>query len=232
MDLKDKIVFGGLYGVLSGAWERKGIPNDQAYWFAVPVPDDDGNIWMQDTYQLEPWSGVHNNKTDNAIEGITNTYIPGYNGYILKKARANYYFHNQRKISTESDLEYFKFICYLGDYKYISKEDAKDYEEKDLVRNVKLYNEHGYSMRYGPIGVTIVRKDAAKSKKKIFEHALEDAYESISYPRSVSLYKMNCLDDAYSKIENPSDEIKNDYEKIKKLNTILSQMEKEIVAYK
>ena len=46
--LIDKVIFGGVYRVPSGQWD-----NNQSNRMCVPVVDEKGNLWMQDTYQIQ-----------------------------------------------------------------------------------------------------------------------------------------------------------------------------------
>lgn len=237
-ELIDKVVFGGLYSVKSGTWDN-GIngwcANDQCYCLAVPVMDDKGNLWMQDTYQLDfphynkEKDGVDNN-TDAAILRICG-FGEGYNGWCVQRARANYYYNNQMKIMSESDLSHFELICDLHDYHWIGHEDYRDYKPEDIIINCPLYFEHGYSWSRGrAAGGTLVRKDAKKNSVQMLERAISDALADFHWPRcsfksnmnSVEVCKERCVNDG-----SITDELYKKVDIVNALNSKLNDMEKE-----
>ena len=180
-EIINKIVFGGLYKVKAGTWNG-GCLNDQCYCLAVPVMDSDGNLWMQDTYQLDrPFKDCGENISNAAIREICG-FNEGYNGCCLKRAR-NYYYKNQRKIITENDLDGFDLICDLHDYRALEPwEDYREYKSKDIVRRAILFNEHGFNWDYGTMGATLVRKNADKDSVCMLNKAIEDAYSNFKWP--------------------------------------------------
>lgn len=179
----DKVVFGGLYKVRGGVWNSNGGLNDQCYYWAVPIMDEDGNLWMQDTYQLPYPHGLNGrSNTDAAIDAVMK-YGPGYNGWAVKRARGNYYYNNQRKIESEDDLRGFELVADLRDYRGLNTgEDYRDYKSSDLIHGVKLYFEHGYSWNYGPVGVILVRKDARKTPRCMLNRAIDDVMAELRTP--------------------------------------------------
>lgn len=186
-EIIDKVVFGGLYKVKSGTWKMAPCgwcANDQCYLWAVPIMDDKGNLWMQDTYQLPHPSGLNGkSKTDAAIDDVC-SFGPGYKGWVVKKARADYYYMNQMLIMSDDDLNHFEFVADLHDYRGLKTgEDYRDYKSEDLIRGVQLYFEHGYSWDYGPVGVILVRKDAKKNSKCILNKAIDDVNAALKWPR-------------------------------------------------
>ena len=186
-EIIDKVVFGGLYKVKSGTWEmgpNGWMVNDQCYLWAVPIMDDKGNLWMQDTYQLPYPSSLNGkSKTDAAIDDVC-SFGPGYSGWVVKRAIGNYYYQNQRKIESEDDLSRFEFVADLHDYRGLKTgEDYRDYKSEDLIHGVKLCFEHGYSWNYGPVGVILVRKDAEKNSKCVLNKAIDDVNAALKWPR-------------------------------------------------
>lgn len=182
-DVIDKVVFGGLYKVDGGTWGGGNL-NDQCYYLAVPVIDDDGNLWMQDTYQLErPSMKDEENISDAAIRTICE-FGEGYNGYCVKRARWDYYYKNQRQIIDEDDLNRFHLICDLHDYRALEPwEDYREYKAEDIVHRAILFNEHNFNWDYGTMGATLVRKNASKDSVRMFEKTIQDAYANFQYPR-------------------------------------------------
>lgn len=228
-EIIDKIVFGGLYNVKGGTWNSNGGLNDQCYCLAVPVMDDDGNLWMQDTYQLErPNMKGYDNITDAAIHEIC-SFGEGYSGWCVKRARSNYYYKNQMKIMTENDLSHFKLICDLHDYRWLhGVEDYRDYKPEDIIHRAILFNEHGFKWDYGTCGAILVRKDAEKDPVLMLQRAIDNAYSDFKWPRgSFRMHDINeeeqrCYEDGVMTYE-----LANKINAVRALNEKLNQMRKE-----
>lgn len=228
-EIIDKVVFGGLYEVKSGTWGGKGGFNDQAYYLAVPVMDSEGNLWMQDTYQLDrPHKTNGENISDAAIRNICG-FGKGYNGYCIKRAR-DYYHKNQRKIINEYDLDGFELIVDLHGYRALEPwEDYRDYKQDDIVHRVILFNEHGFDWDYGTLGATLVRKAAQKDSTRMLEKVIADAYAGCGYPHGY--WKIGEIDKYVELCENDgglTEDLKNKAINVKKVNDLLCQMQKEI----
>ena len=181
----DKVVFGGLYMVKGGTWSSNGGFNDQCYNIAVPIMDSDGNLWMQDTYQIDRPSRKADNGesiSDAAIRQICDFGESG-NDYFLKRAR-EYYYRNQRKIMNEDDLSRFVLICDLHDYRALNPwEDYREYKNKDIIHNAVMYRAHNFDWDSGrTLGATLVKKDAQKNPVNILKKEIEDAYGGFKYP--------------------------------------------------
>lgn len=195
--IKDLVIFGGLYKVKSGTWNSNGGLNDQCYYLAVPIMDDNGDVWMQDTYQLSfPSMKNGQTQTEAAIERLFE-FGEGYKGWAVKNARYNYYYKNQMKITNSSQLENFELIADLHDYRpFKCGEDYRDYNDGDVLHGVKLYFEHGYSWNYGAVGVKLVRKDAKKNPVRVLEKAMQDVGANLHYPRGASSYYIKAMNEA------------------------------------
>ena len=224
----NKVVFGGLYKVKAGTWNG-GCLNDQCYYLAVPVMNDDGNLWMQDTYQLDrPGMKDGENISDAAIRKICE-FGDGYNGYCLKHAR-DYYYHNQRKIIDEDDLSRFHLICDLHDYRALEPwEDYREYNKEDIIHRAILFNGHGFNWDYGVMGTTLVRKNAEKNSACMLKKAIQDAYAGFEYPRD--WFKIDEIDKAVKRcVEDGTltDELSVKASAVKMLNGKLREMKNEI----
>lgn len=196
-DIIDKVVFGGLYKVKSGTWNNNGGLNDQCYYLAVPIMDDNGDLWMQDTYQLK-FPSMKNGQTltEAAIERLFE-FGDGYGGWAVKEARYNYYYKNQMKITSQWQLDHFELIADLHDYRpFKPGEDYRDYNDDDVLHGVKLYFEHGYSWNYGSVGVKLVRKDAKKNPVCVLESAIQDVNGNMEYPLGASSYRIKKMNEA------------------------------------
>lgn len=237
-ELIDKVVFGGLYEVKSGTWERSPngwIVNDQCYGWAVPIMDDNGNLWMQDTYQLpHPTHLNGKSKTDAAIEDVCN-FGPGYNGWVVKKAIGDYCYKNQMKIESEDDLNHFKFIADLHDYRGLDiGEYYRDYQSEDLIHGVQLYFEHGYDWEYGPVGVTLIRKNAKKNSICTLNRVIDNAYSEFRWPRGCSNLSIHKIDEAVKACTEDgtlTDELSMKVSAVKILNGKLNDMLEEFESF-
>lgn len=228
-EIIDKVVFGGLYEVKSGTWNSSGGFNDQAYYLAVPVMDKDGNLWMQDTYQLErPSMKGDKNITDAAIRQIC-SFGEGYSGWCVNHARFNYYYKNQKQIMDDDDLSHFELICDMHDYRGLEPwEDYRDYKAEDVVHRVILFNEHGFRWDYGTCGATLVRKDAEKDPVRMLERAIDNAYGDFHWPRGS--FRIKDVQDEWDRcIENGcmTDELSLKVCTVLDLNNLLNNMERE-----
>lgn len=237
-EIIDNVVFGGLYRVKPGTWQmgpNGWMVNDQCYCLAVPVMDDGGRLWMQDTYQLPfPYynsdeDGV-DNKTDAAILRIC-SFGEGYDGWCVKNARCNYYYKNQMWIMNEDDLSHFELICDLHDFRWIGRDDYRDYMPEDIVHDCPLYFEHGYSWNSGRTkGGILVRKGAKKNSVQMLERAIADVESDFHWPRWAGGYVTNSLDAEERKcIENGSmtNELAEKVRIVRTLNDRLKEMEDE-----
>lgn len=219
------IVYGGLYAVRPGAWS-----NDQAYYLAVPIPDDKGNVWMQDTYQLQRPSKKQGDKsiTDAAIRCITESFKPGYKGYAVTSAKCNYYYQNQMRITSQQQLDNnFKLICDLRDYEYLPDANPEDYQDSDAVKYVKLFNEHGYSWDYGAVGVTLIRKGAKKKSELVLKRLLGEYEATLTFP-SVQYNAASLLDEidnAATKCDEEGINITKLQEELRKCKDLTKRLE-------
>lgn len=239
-EVKDAIVPGGLYKVKLGVWPmgHNGLwTNDQAYNLAVPVHDENGDIWMQDTYQIKYYECKKGlSRTDSAILYMINLCSEDYKGWVVRQAKGDFYFKNQKKLTSLSDLDGFILLGDLHDYRGLkSGEDERDYEKKDLLHHVKLYKEHGFSWTYGDIGVTLVRKNAVPNSALALKAKIRDVYNSFYYPDGASYLYLSYIDEYEEKCKSNgtlTDELKNELFVVRSLNEKLNEMRKEFNKYR
>ena len=152
----------------------------------VPVVDEKGNLWMQDTYQIQRPSmkPEEDTVTDSQIRVMIN-YGDGEHSWCLNRARGNYYYKNQAMITSEDELNRYELVADLRDYRGLKKgEDYRDYKDEDVIHGIKLFFEHGYSWTYGNIGVHLVRKGAKKSNVSLLKKYIQDLYYVMERPYS------------------------------------------------
>lgn len=162
----------GLYRNTKPRWKIPGIKSDrqldnqtQGWW--LPFYDENGDLYLVDTYHIStgyfPWKTdeflqafVENNKDKRPCKGI------------IKKANYDYYYSGSVKVTDSIEL-FFEEVCDLRDM-CKCQGNPDEYLEKDIVRNVQFWFEHGY-----PNGVTLRRKDAKLNMDKIAMVRIEKA---------------------------------------------------------
>lgn len=233
MSLEENIVWGGLYSVCHNRWNDRAGYNSQIYRQAVPVRREDGSIWMQDTYQIKNPCLTQDN-LDNCIQRLLNLENPENGERIIIESR-DYYHTGNEKLSESKLREDYKLICNLHDYRLLKRhEDARKYRDSDLITRVHLYNRHGYTMTYGDVGVTLVKKDAVTDLFQEFLASKQDKYNSFDFPQAFrSLDEMISLHNEL--IENGiriPPKVERDYEICIWMNKRLREMSKEIQEYR
>ena len=186
--LIDKVIFGGIYRVPSGQWG-----DDQSNRMCIPVVDEKGNLWMQDTYQIQrPSMKPEDESVTDAQIRVMISYGDGKHSWCLNRARGNYYHKNQTMITSESELARYELIADLRDYRGLKKgEDYRDYKSDDVIGGIRLFFEHGYSWTYGNIGVYVVRKDAVKNNVALLKKYTQDLHRNMNTPSSFGHYADN-----------------------------------------
>ena len=199
--LIDKVIFGGVYRVSSGQWD-----NDQSNRMCVPVVDEKGNLWMQDTYQIQRPSlkPEENTVTDAQIRKMID-YGDGEHSWCLNYARGNFYHKNQNMIVNEDELNKYELIADLRNYRGLKKgEDYRDYKDDDVVSGIKLFFEHGYSWAYGNIGAFVVRKDARKNNISLLKKHTQDLYYNMNRPYS-SIFHADYVRESLKSVEDTAE---------------------------
>ena len=232
-ELKDLVVWGGLYKVKHNRWDGGTLRNDQIYRQAVPCLDNDGSLWMQDTHQLRLPSYKDGSATLGAMERIFNLKEKGE--WAIRQSRSDWYHPGNEKITNEAMLDDYELICDLHDWRPCGRDDYRSYDSKDVLHRIHLYQEHGYSWDYGDIGVTLIRKDAEPVLYNKFKAALRDVRSNCTYPSYFGYSKLEDLLRYYSiLIESnhfidPKDQVA--YENVQWLVNRLKDMNKEIETY-
>lgn len=233
--LEDKIVWGGLYKVNHRRWDNKGIRNDQVYYQAVPCMRKDGTIWMQDTHQIRSSSMKKGQtQTEAAIERIFELKNPISGDWTIRCSRGDWY-HDGNEELTEDRLADYELICDLHDYRPFEQgEDYRDFDTSDILFEIHLYSEHGYSWDYGDIGVKLVKKTAQPKIYNKFLASISDVYKDchrpyfsrFHYDDMIELHKE--LVDSGQRI-HPKEQLR--YENAIWLSKRLKEMQKEIDDY-
>lgn len=199
--IKNKILFGGLYKINP---EKKNLlrmtsnyfenGNNQRYGSFLPVctlkNDVSESFFMVDTYQI---STPSRKDYSDLINKICSWNDPE-KGSRIKNKCFDYFYTGCFEI-TDENIEAFDLVCDLRDYKPISTDEALIYDSNDIIRNVRLYQNHNYSWDYGARGITLLRigatPDVKKELKKVFSDVLDLKISSSDYDynKAVSEFK-------------------------------------------
>ena len=235
VDFTNKVLWGGLYKVKHTRWKGSGIPNDQVYYQAVPALDKDGNLWMQDTYQLSLPTYVDGSATLGAMNRIFKLKDSKSGDWAIRQSRGDFYHTGNEKITSQSMLDDYELICDLHDWRPLDKfEDYRHYDAKDVLHHIHLYKEHGYSWDHGDIGVTLIRKSAQPVLLNKLNSSIFDANRKCTRP-DCSLYTLGNLTEVYEEtiqnnIEIPR-KIQVSYDNTLWLYDKLKEMQAEIRKY-
>lgn len=161
----------GLYENIVPRYRIQGLKSDmsldnqtQGWWLPF---FKDGEIYLVDTYHIDYTTAT---SLEKFIEDNENNKD---NSWLINKANWDYYYGGSVKITPTTE-GCFKEVCDLRYFEF-TKNDPNDYEEKDVVRHVQLWREHGY-----PNGVTLKRKDASKSINKQALNKINKTFDDIN----------------------------------------------------
>ena len=216
------ITFGGIYTEnekLRGVFPRYYAQlNDQKqhYWFPIRVvKDDSDNIFMLDTYQFEmPYECEKN--YDKMIAYLKSLGEPNDNTWVKNKAY-DYYYSAVIKLD-EKSIEAFDLVANLEEYEIVNEEQARYYDEKDVVRHVKFWNYH----RSGR-GVFIKRKNAVLRYDLKIDNLYYDVINDIRYPNITSYHVDDLLKCEKEAIQNNATYDKKKIEYVVKMQKYINR---------
>ena len=183
------IVPGDIFKVNGSVWGH-----EQAYRIAIPcLVDDKGSIVMQDTYQLDKSYGY-----DKACKYINDCMTNARIGaWAVNHARDQYY-HKCSSVLHDSDLAdgTFEFWFNVNDFEEDKDREASTYADDDWHDGVKLYFEHGFSLKYGAVGICVKRKNAHKLPERVLKSIItNDILCDATFTKPyVSSFALNILD--------------------------------------
>lgn len=223
-----KIIFGGVYTITDEEASKyckcyMNRLNDQKYGWWIPTHSrykDEDKYFMIDTYEIDrylfdnPYTYDKEEYMQQLVAGLKSTQDPDNKGNYVAKMPYNYYYANIIQV-TDENIDKFKLACNLEDYRLSDTDDCRYYNDDDVIKYLKLYNEHYY-----PDGIMVVKKDAKYNYDKFLNAKMDDILKYIQRP--------NYCNDYYIKdvIEIEKDAIKNNanYNK-QKLDKILAYNE-------
>ena len=229
----DKLIFGGIYRIdyddlkvwCPNQLERL---NDQHYGTWIPVhsinKEGEENYYMIDTYQMS--GDYFNNKYNNDKEKRYKSLLEGLEecsngerGDYVARLPFNYYYSAIIKI-TDENFHIFKLIADLHDYKLTNEEESREYNEKDVLHRIRLYNEHSY-----PNGIVIVKKDAKINYQNKINAKISDIKKWMNYPDPASDYEIEeLLNIEKEAIENNAEYDKCELDKFIKKNIFIKEL--------
>lgn len=189
--------------------------NDQKYHLWIPIrvkTNTIDKVYMIDTYQAYRVYGDY----DKQLAQLK-MYGEAKDNSWYANQPYNYYYSARVELN-EQTIKAFDFYIDLDDYRVMKRSEEYDYKSEDVVRNIRLYNEHNY-----PSGLTLVRKDA----KIDYEYKVDRLFHKIIYdelnPPCISSYFL-------SEINELSDKV-SDTRKIDVVNKLQEKMKSLVEEY-
>lgn len=216
----DKLVFGGIYQI-DDEDLKKWCPNqlenlnDKHYGIWIPVhsisKEGKENYYMIDTYQIsadcydhrysydkeEVWNGL--------IQGLEEMEEPEHGRWVANMPY-DYYYSAIIKV-TDENIDIFHLVVDLHDYRLSDEKEIREYSEKDVIRHLKLYNEHCYFAG----GACAIKRNAKLNYENKINAKISDIQKWVNYPRPASNYEI----DELLKIEREAKEKGANYDKDK-----------------
>ena len=100
------------------------------------------------------------------------------------------------------------------------EEESREYNEKDVLHRIRLYNEHSY-----PNGIVIVKKDAKINYQNKINAKISDIKKWMNYPDPASDYEIEeLLNIEKEAIENNAEYDKCELDKFIKKNIFIKEL--------
>lgn len=216
----NKLIFGGIYQI-DDEDLKKWCPNqlerlnDQHYGIWIPVhsinKEGEENYYMIDTYQIS--ANCYDNKYSYEKEEVWNGLIQGLeemkepeHGKWVANMPYNYFYSAIIKVTNEN-IGIFHLVADLHDYRLSDEKEIREYNDEDIIRYLRLYNDHCYSMG----GACAVKRNAKLNYENKINAKISDIKKWVDYPRPASDYEI----DELLKIEQEANEKGANYDKDK-----------------
>lgn len=159
--------------------------NGQGYGIMVPVKTSDGWDFI-DTYHLGSPSMKPGETLDEAsVRNIIELGSGEFDGYVSRVV-SNFY-HQNAIFHCEEVPSRLTLLFNVSDYDIISRREARDFDDDDVVLFVPMYREQHFDWGSGrTLGLCFVRKGAKKDPAAEFRALLGEASDSIVEPRASS----------------------------------------------
>lgn len=155
--------------------------NDQGYGCMVPVRTSMGWDFV-DTYHLgTPWRKGGETGDEASVRQIIELGHGEHDGCV-SRAVSNFY-HKNAIFHCEDVPSRLTLLFNVSDYDIISRREARDFDDDDVVTFVPMYGEQHFDWGSGrTLGLCFVRKGAKKSPVAEFRALLREASGSIVEP--------------------------------------------------
>lgn len=209
--------------------------NDQYYNIWIPVhykKEDIDEYYMIDTYQVS--LSLYHNCYSNKIEEVYESYIKGLKSLKFPKYgnqaiyNCSEYFYSAAVKLDNNIIDLFSLRADLRKYRLNERNEYKDYNEADVVKYVKLYSGHNYSLG----GVIFIRRNAKIDFKNKIDTRLDNILDSIKTPDFCNeFYIKEVLDIEKEAIKSKSKYNKKRLDDILKLNQCIKGLYKQYIDF-
>lgn len=155
--------------------------NEQSYGIMVPVKTSRGWDFI-DTYHLNSPSMKLGETLDEAsVRRIIELGTGEHDGYVSRLVSDFYYknaFFNCEEVPSRLTM-----LFNVSDYDIISRREASDFDDDDVVISVPMYQEQHFDWGSGrTLGLCFVRKGAVRSLAREFNSLCSDAWQQMTMP--------------------------------------------------
>ena len=155
--------------------------NERSYGIMVPVKTSSGWDFI-DTYHLNSPSKKPGETFDEAsVRRIIELGTGAHDGYVSRVV-SDFYYRNAIFHCGEVPSR-LKLLFNVRDYDIISRREARDFDDDDVVIFVPMYSEQHYDWGSGrTLGLCFVRKGAVRSLAREFNSLCSDAWQQMTMP--------------------------------------------------
>ena len=155
--------------------------NGQGYGIMVPVKTSRGWDFI-DTYHLGfPTMKPGETLDEASVREITELGSGEYDGYVSRVV-SNFY-HENAIFHCEEVPSRLTLLFNVSDYDAISRREARDFDDDDVVLFVPMYREQHFDWGSGrTLGLCFVRKGAVRSLAREFNSMCNDAWQQLTMP--------------------------------------------------
>lgn len=155
--------------------------NDQGYGIMVPVKTSRGWDFI-DTYHLgSPTMKPGETLDEASVREITELGSGEYDGYVSRVVSS--FYHANAIFHCEEVPFRLSLLFNVSDYDVISRREARDFDDDDVVLFVPMYREQHFDWGSGrTLGLCFVRKGAVRSLEREFNSMCVDAWQQLTMP--------------------------------------------------
>lgn len=155
--------------------------NDKGYGIMVPVKTSRGWDFI-DTYHLNSPSKKPGETFDEASVRRIIELGTGVHDEYVSRVVSDFYYRNAI-FHCEEVPSRLKLLFNVCDYDIISRREASDFDDDDVVIYVPMYQEQHFDWGSGrTLGLCFVRKGAVRSLAREFNSLCSDAWQQMTMP--------------------------------------------------